>query len=52
MVLINSFVYPESNVRYQQRNVRVILDKNDLGLGQLYISDRYFFVFVTEIELL
>lgn len=44
MVIINSFVYPESTIRFQQRNVRVILDKNDLGLGQLYISEKYLIV--------
>lgn len=52
MVIINSFVYPESNIRFQQRNVRVILDKKDLGLGQLYISERYLFHFLTEIPFL
>lgn len=43
MVIINSFVYPESNILYQRRNVRAILDKNDLGIGQLFISERYIF---------
>ncbi|KAJ8931720.1 hypothetical protein NQ314_015338 [Rhamnusium bicolor] len=39
MVIINSFRHPESNIRYEQRNVRAILDKKDLGLGTLFISE-------------
>ncbi|KAJ8951332.1 hypothetical protein NQ318_009266 [Aromia moschata] len=39
MVVINSFQQPESNIRYEQRNVRAILDKKDLGLGTLFISE-------------
>ncbi|XP_066151384.1 methylosome subunit pICln [Euwallacea fornicatus] len=40
MVMINSFRYPESTVRYEQRNIRAILDKKDLGLGTLFVSER------------
>ncbi|KAJ8982493.1 hypothetical protein NQ317_019277 [Molorchus minor] len=39
MVVINSFQHPDSNIKYEQRNVRAILDKKDLGLGTLFISE-------------
>lgn len=42
MVIINSFKYPESNIKYQQRNIRVIMDKKDLGQGTLFISENTF----------
>lgn len=41
MVIVNSFQHPESNIRCEQRNVRAILDKKDLGLGTLFVSERY-----------
>lgn len=40
MVIINSFTHPESPVRFQQRNIRVILDKKDMGVGTLFISEK------------
>lgn len=32
---------PESPIKCEQRNTRAILDKKDLGLGTLYISEKY-----------
>lgn len=40
MVISNSFRFPESNIRHEQRNIRAILDKTELGLGTLIISER------------
>ncbi|ENN81312.1 methylosome subunit pICln [Dendroctonus ponderosae] len=39
MVLVNSFRYPSSNIRYERRNIRAVLDKKDLGLGTLFVSE-------------
>ncbi|KAL1517814.1 hypothetical protein ABEB36_001537 [Hypothenemus hampei] len=39
MVLMNSFRYPSSNIRHEQRNIRAVLDKKDFGLGTLFISE-------------
>ncbi|CAH0546675.1 unnamed protein product [Brassicogethes aeneus] len=39
MVIVNSFNQPESTIRLQQADVRAVLDKKDLGLGTLFISD-------------
>ncbi|XP_076265072.1 chloride nucleotide-sensitive channel icln [Rhynchophorus ferrugineus] len=39
MVISNSFSFPESNIKHEQRNIRAILDKTDLGLGTLIISE-------------
>ncbi|CAG9839327.1 unnamed protein product [Diabrotica balteata] len=39
MVIINSFKHPESPIRYQQEDVQVYLDKKDLGLGTLFVSE-------------
>ncbi|CAG9763254.1 unnamed protein product [Ceutorhynchus assimilis] len=40
MVILNSFAHPDSNIVHQQRNVRAILNKKDLGIGTLFISER------------
>lgn len=40
MVVLTSFQMPETPVKYEQRNTRAVLDKKDLGLGTLYISER------------
>ncbi|CAH1099017.1 unnamed protein product [Psylliodes chrysocephalus] len=39
MVVINSFKYPESDIRCQSEDVRVFLDKKDLGKGTLFVSE-------------
>ncbi|XP_060519974.1 methylosome subunit pICln-like [Cylas formicarius] len=39
MVIINSFKYPDSNIRHEQRNVRAIIDSKDMGVGTLFISE-------------
>ncbi|CAH1179038.1 unnamed protein product [Phaedon cochleariae] len=39
MVIINSFKYPESTIRCLKEDVRLILDKKDLGKGTLYVSE-------------
>ncbi|XP_072377392.1 LOW QUALITY PROTEIN: methylosome subunit pICln-like [Diabrotica undecimpunctata] len=39
MVIFNSFKHPESPIRYQQEDVQVYLDKKDLGLGTLFVSE-------------
>ncbi|KAJ8919779.1 hypothetical protein NQ315_006308 [Exocentrus adspersus] len=39
MVIVNSFRHPDSNIRHEQRNVRAVLDKKDLGLGTLFVSE-------------
>lgn len=41
MVVLTSFVMPDTPVKCEQRNTRAILDKKDLGLGTLYISEKY-----------
>ncbi|VEN42680.1 unnamed protein product [Callosobruchus maculatus] len=38
-MFMNSFKHPESNIRLQQRDVRAVLDKKDLGNGTLYVSE-------------
>lgn len=43
MVIVTSFLHPESPIRFAERNVRAYLDKKDLGYGILYISERYIF---------
>ncbi|GJQ68792.1 putative regulator of volume decrease after cellular swelling [Trypoxylus dichotomus] len=40
MVVLTSFVHPESPIRFEARNTRAVLDKKDLGVGTLYISER------------
>lgn len=40
MVMVASFQQPESPVRLLQHNVHALLDKNDLGIGTLYVSER------------
>ncbi|XP_045462195.1 methylosome subunit pICln [Harmonia axyridis] len=40
MVIVTSFLHPESPIRFAERNVRAYLDKKDLGYGILYISER------------
>ncbi|XP_023020051.1 chloride nucleotide-sensitive channel icln [Leptinotarsa decemlineata] len=40
MVIINSFKYPESDIKYQKENIRVVLEKKDLGNGTLYVSEQ------------
>ncbi|XP_050301267.1 methylosome subunit pICln-like [Anthonomus grandis grandis] len=40
MVIANCFRYPESNIKFEQRNIRAVLDKKDLGLGTLFVSER------------
>ncbi|KRT80184.1 hypothetical protein AMK59_8701 [Oryctes borbonicus] len=40
MVVLTSFVHPDSPVRFEARNTRAVLDKKDLGVGTLYISER------------
>ncbi|XP_056638186.1 methylosome subunit pICln-like [Diorhabda carinulata] len=42
MVIINSFRYPESDIKCEHKDVRVFLDKKDLGLGTLIVSERTF----------
>ncbi|KAL3275850.1 hypothetical protein HHI36_020591 [Cryptolaemus montrouzieri] len=39
MVVVSMFVEPESAIRLLQRNVRAVLNKNDLGIGTLYVSE-------------
>ncbi|KAI4469817.1 chloride conductance regulatory protein icln [Holotrichia oblita] len=39
MVVLTSFVYPESPIRFEARNTKAVLDKKDLGVGTLYISE-------------
>jgi len=39
MVILNSFCYPESVIRYEERSVLSILDKKNLGLGTLFVSE-------------
>lgn len=43
MVIFNSFRYPSSSIKHEQRNVRAILNKKDLGTGTLFVSERYLF---------
>nr|CAI5856686.1 unnamed protein product [Callosobruchus analis] len=38
-MFMNTFKHPESNIRLQQRDVRAILDKKDLGNGTLFVSE-------------
>ncbi|KAK9871573.1 hypothetical protein WA026_012954 [Henosepilachna vigintioctopunctata] len=40
MVIVTSFVQPESSIRLLQHSVRAVLDKKDLGKGTLYVSER------------
>ncbi|XP_022920230.1 methylosome subunit pICln isoform X2 [Onthophagus taurus] len=40
MVVLSSFLHPDSPIRFEQRNTRAVLDKKDLGLGTLFISER------------
>ncbi|XP_044754500.1 methylosome subunit pICln [Coccinella septempunctata] len=40
MVIVTSFLHPESPIRFAERNVRAFLNKKDLGNGTLYISER------------
>ncbi|CAH1159320.1 unnamed protein product [Phyllotreta striolata] len=39
MVLMNSFKYPESDIKCQSEDVKVFLDKKDLGTGTLFVSE-------------
>lgn len=43
MVMIANFQPPASPVRLQEENVTVLLDKKNLGIGTLYISERKVF---------
>lgn len=44
MVVLSSFCYPESPVVLQNDNVQVLLDRQDYGLGILYVSERFVFL--------
>lgn len=49
MVISNSFRYPSSSIKHEQRNVRAILNKKDLGSGTLFVSERYVFSLVLKV---
>jgi len=40
MVILTAFQYPESPILHEQQNTRAVLDKRDLGVGTVYVSER------------
>lgn len=44
MVIVTSFQEPESRILYQQQNTRAVLDKHDLGVGTIIVSERLGYV--------
>ncbi|XP_017777954.1 PREDICTED: methylosome subunit pICln [Nicrophorus vespilloides] len=40
MVVLSSFIHPDSPVHLEQRNIRAVLDKKNIGEGTLFISER------------
>lgn len=43
MMVLNEFREPDSVIRHQQAATKAVIDKQDLGTGTLYITERLYF---------